>query len=119
VSARGPGAGDASWWTGHLLVAVFGLLVAAILRAVPGWSAPLHAWIALTSLVIALLAVHAGSRAVACAIRRDTRAALLALLLAVGLGGSAAILIGHGHSHFDLSAAARAVFGFFAPGGCG
>ena len=80
---------DRDWWAPHVLVAVFGVLVAAILGAVPGWSAPLHAWITLAAIVIAALAAHAGVRAAAWAVRRRWRGAVLALLLAAALGGAA------------------------------
>ena len=90
---------DRDWWTPHVLVVIFGALVAAILAAVPGWSAPLHAWLALAALVIALLALQAGARAVACAAARRWREAGLALLLAAALGASAAVLMKCGRSH--------------------
>ena len=92
-------AGDRDWWTPHVLIALFGVLVAAILAAVPGWTAPLRAWIALASVVLALLAAHAGARAVVCALRRSWQGALVALLLAAALGASAAMLMEYGHSH--------------------
>ena len=90
---------DLDWWTPHVLIAIFCTLVAAILRAVPGWSAPLHAWIALAGFAIALLGVHAGARAGAFAVRRRGRDAALALLLAAGLGLAAATLMKYGRTH--------------------
>ena len=89
---------DRDWWTPHVLVVIFGALVAAILAAVPGWSAPLRAWIALAGVVIVLLSVHAGWRAVGCAARRSWRSAGVALLLAAALGAAAAMLMIYGHS---------------------
>jgi hypothetical protein len=91
--------GDRDWWTPHVLIAIFCVLVAAILAAVPGWKAPLHAWIALAGLVIALFAVHAGARSLGCVARRRWRSAVVALLLAAALGVSAAALMTYGHSH--------------------
>ena len=98
IASHSEGA-DRDWWTPHALIAIFCALVAAILRAVPGWSAPLHAWITLAALAIASLAAHAGLRAGALAIRRRGRGALLALLLAAGLGVAAAILMKYGRAH--------------------
>lgn len=91
-------AGDRDWWTPHVLIAIFCVLVAAILAAVPGWTAPLHAWIALAGLVIAALVAHAGARVVVSVVRRRWRGALIALLLAAALGASAAMLMKYGHS---------------------
>lgn len=93
---------DRDWWTPHVLIALFGVLVAAILAAVPGWTAPLRAWIALAGIVIAVLAAHAGVRAVVCAVRRSWRGVLIALLLAAALGASAAMLMKYGHSHMAI-----------------
>ena len=90
---------DRDWWTPHVLVVIFGALVAAILAAVPGWSAPLHAWIALDGMVTTLLAAHAGGRAVTRAFGRRWREAGLALLLSAALGASAAVLMTYGHAH--------------------
>ena len=97
--AREAGAGDLDWWMAHVLIAIFGVLVAAILRAVPGWSAPLHVWIALAGGVIALLAAHAGIRAGALALRRRGRDAFVALLLAAALGVAATALVKYGRAH--------------------
>jgi hypothetical protein len=98
---------DRDWWTPHVLIVIFGALVAAILAAVPGWSAPLQAWVALAGAVIALLAVHAGARAVGCASRRSWRSALVALLMATALGVSAVMLMKAGRLHaLAVSAAA-------------
>lgn len=90
---------DRDWWTPHALIVLFGALVAAILRVVPGWSAPLHAWITLAAVVNALLAAHAGVHASRFAWRRCPRDAVLALLLAVALGVAAAALIRYGRTH--------------------
>jgi hypothetical protein len=97
MSAREPALQDRDWWTAHVLIAIFGVLVAAILVAVPGWSAPLHAWITLAAFVIGVLAGHAALRAGHSAWRRQGRAALLGGALAGGLGLAAAglLLIGH------------------------
>ena len=85
--AREPVAGDGDWWTAHVLIAIFVLLVAVILRAVPGWSAPLHVWIALAGLVD----VRAS--------RGRWRDALGALLLAATLAAAAVTLMKYGRSH--------------------
>ena len=95
MRAREPA--DRDWWAAHVLIASFGVLVAAILVAVPGWSAPLHAWVALAGFVIAVSACHAAIRAIASGWRRQWRAALLGLALAVGLGLASAGLMGVGH----------------------
>jgi hypothetical protein len=85
------------WWAPHVAIAAFAVLVAAILGAVPGWTAPLHAWIMLAALAIGALAVHAAARAVATACRRRWSDALPGLWLALGLGvaGLALLLLGH------------------------
>ena len=83
----------------HLLIAIFSVLVAVILRAVTGWSAPLHAWIVLAALVDALLVAHAGVRAMLLAARRHWRDALRALSLAAALGVTAVVLMTLGHAH--------------------
>jgi len=97
VTAREPAPADRDWWAAHVLIAVFGVLVAAILVAVPGWWAPLHVWITLAAFAIALLAVHAIWRAAASAWRRRWRGALLGGSLALGLGiaASGLLLLGH------------------------
>jgi hypothetical protein len=95
-------AADGDWWMAHVLVAVFVLLVAAILRAVPGWSAPLHAWIALAGVVIALLGVHASARAIGGVARRRWRSAGAALLQAAALGAAATVLVTHGHARVTM-----------------
>jgi len=97
VSARAAHAPDGDWWMAHVLIALFVVLVAAILRVVPGWSAPLHVWIALAAFVVAVLAAHAGGTAVSAALRRRWRGALLGLALAAGLGVAAGGLMLFGH----------------------
>lgn len=97
MSAHETPVADQDWWMAHVLIALFALLVAAILRVVPGWSAPLHVWIALAAFVVALLAAHAAWRAVTSSVRRRWRAALLGLALAAGLGVSACGLMLFGH----------------------
>lgn len=97
MSAREASVADRDWWMAHVLIALFVVLVAAILRVVPGWSAPLHAWIALAAFVIAVLAAHAGGTAVASAMRGRWRAALLGVALAAGLGIAAGALMLFGH----------------------
>jgi len=96
VSARETPVADQDWWMAHVLIALFVLLVAAILRVVPGWSAPLHAWIALAAFVVGVLALHAAGRGIACAGRRRWRAALFGLVLAAGLGIGASGLMLYG-----------------------
>jgi hypothetical protein len=96
VNAREASLADRDWWRAHVLIALFVMLVAAILRVVPGWSAPLHAWIALAAFVVGVLAAHAAGRSVASAARRRWRAALLGLALASGLGVAAAGLLAFG-----------------------
>ena len=91
-------AGDRDWWTPHVLIALFGVLVAVILAAVPGWTAPLRAWTMLAGIVFAALAAHACTRAVTCALRRSWRDVLIALLLAAALGASTALLMKYGRS---------------------
>ena len=88
---------DRDWWMGHVLIALFVMLVAAILRVVPGWSAPLHVWIALAALVVGVLALHAAGRGIACAARCRWRAALFGLALAAGLGTATSGLMLYGH----------------------
>ncbi len=97
--AREARAGDRDWWMAHVLIVIFVVLVAAILRAVPGWSAPLHAWIALAGGAISLLAAHACIRAGAFALRSRSRDALVALLLAATLGVAATALMTYGRAH--------------------
>jgi len=97
MSARRASPADGDWWMAHVLIAAFVVLVAAILRMVPGWSAPLHAWIALAAFVLAVLAAHAAGRALACVASRRWQAALGGLALAAGLAGAAGglMLLGH------------------------
>jgi hypothetical protein len=89
---------DRDGWIAHVLVAVFGVLVAAMLGVVRGWSTPLHAWIVLAALVDAVLALHATVQAVLRASRRRWRDAAFAVLLALGLGGTAGGLRVVGHA---------------------
>ena len=102
MSVRGPALADGDWWAPHVLIAAFVVLVAAILFAVPGWSAPLHAWIVLAAFVVGVLAVHAAGRAAASAARRRWRVALHALLLAAGLAAAAAGML-HGGRRIGLA----------------
>ena len=99
MTTRDAADADQDWWTPHVLIATLGLLVALILRLVPGWSVPLHAWITLTGLVLAPLVAHAGIRAGRLATRARWRDALRALLLAAALGAAAALLMKYGRSH--------------------
>ena len=99
MTARDAAGADRDWWTPHVLIAIFGLLVAVLLRLVPGWSVPLHAWIALTGLVLAALVAHAGVRAATQAMRRRWRDALSAALLAAGLAAGSTLLMLYGRSH--------------------
>jgi len=96
VSAREARAPDGDWWMAHVLVALFVVLVAAILRVVPGWSAPLHVWITLAAFVVVMLALHAAARGAAAATRRRWRAALLGIVLAAGLGMASVGLLAFG-----------------------
>ena len=84
---------DRDWWTPHVSIAIFCALVAAILRAVPGWSMPLHVWITLAAFAIAVLAAHAGLRAALAAAHRRWRGAAFALALAAGLVVAAVALL--------------------------
>jgi hypothetical protein len=97
VSAHGTSPADGDWWAAHVLIASFGVLVAAILVVVPGWSAPLQAWVTLASLVIGVLACHAIGHAARAGWRGQWRAALPGLALAAGLGACAAGLMLCGH----------------------
>lgn len=97
MSAREPALPDRDWWAAHVLIASFGVLVALILVVVPGWSAPLHAWVTLAAFVIGVLACHAAVRAAGSAWRREWRAALFGLALAAALGVSALGLLLFGH----------------------
>ena len=76
----------------HALLGVFGVLVTAILDAVPGWSAPLRVWMTLAAFVFAALAAHAAARGIASTCRRRWRGAALALLLAAMLAIAAAAM---------------------------
>ena len=80
-----------------VLIALFVTLVAVILRVVPGWSAPLHAWVTLAAFVTGVLACHAGMRTVRGAWLRQWRAALSGLVLAAGLAACAVGLMLFGH----------------------
>ena len=90
---RKPVNGDGDWWSAHVLIPIFALLVAVILRAVPGWSAPLHAWIALSAFVVGMLAAHAAKRAAGAAWQRHWRGAAFGLALALGLIVAVAALL--------------------------
>ena len=97
--ARQTLADDGDWWTAHVLVAIFMMLVAVILRAVPGWSAPLHVWITFAAVVDLLFAAHAGARASLRAARGRWREAAGALMLAAVLAAAAATLMQAGRAH--------------------
>jgi hypothetical protein len=99
VIARETLADDGDWWAAHVLIAIFVLLVAVMLRAVPGWSTPLHVWIAFAAIVDVLLATHAGARASLRAARGRWRDAVGALLLAAMLVAAAAVLMKAGRAH--------------------
>lgn len=99
MNAREAAPADRDWWMPHVLIALFVMLVAAILRVVPGWSAPLHAWIALAGSVTGVLAAHAGPRAASLAVRRRARRAGFAASLATGLALAAATLLAYGRAH--------------------
>ena len=99
MTARQSSADDGDWRIACALIGVFSVLVALILGAVPGWSTPLHVWIALAGLVDAVLAAHAGARAGLRATRGRARDALLALALAASLGIAATMLVMYGRLH--------------------
>ncbi len=99
MTTRKASADDGDWWTAHVLIAIFVMLVAVILRAVPGWSAPLHVWITFAAIVDVLLAAHAGARASLRAAHGRWREAAGALLLAALLVGAAAVLTKAGRAH--------------------
>jgi chromate transport protein ChrA len=90
---------DGDWWMPHAMLAAFAMLVAAILRLLFGWSAPLHAWIAMAGPAMAALAAHAAWRAARCARLRQWRHAGLASLLVVALGVATLAMLGAGRSH--------------------
>ena len=111
MSARVAMVEDRDWWMPHAMLGAFAVLVAAILRLVFGWSAPLHVWVALAGFAMAVLAADAAWRAArACAHRRWRDAGwALATALLLALTGTA--LVGAGHLHpagaptFDVSLA--------------
>ena len=90
---------DGDWWMAHVLIAIFVLLVAVILRVVPGWSAPLHVWITFAAIVDILLAAHAGARASLRAARGRWREGTGALMLAAVLVAAAALMMKAGRLH--------------------
>jgi len=96
MRAHEPPLVDRDWWAAHTLVASFGVLVAAMLVVVPGWSAPLHAWVTLAAFVNGVLSCHAAARAFNAGRRREWRAAMLGLTLAAGLAAASAGLLGLG-----------------------
>lgn len=83
----------------HAMLAAFVVLVAAILRLLFGWSTPLHVWIVLAGVAMAVLAGHAGWRAARCAGARRRRDAWLAVAFAVALGLMSAGLVAAGQAH--------------------
>lgn len=93
MTVHEPANADRDWWTPHVLIAIFCALVAAILRAVPGWSMPLHAWITLAVFAIAALAAHAGLRAALAVAHRRWCGVAFALALAAGLVVAAMALL--------------------------
>ena len=97
MTGREPAVADRDWWMPHVLIAIFGVLVATILRTVPGWSAPLHVWSTLAAFVVAALAAHAAATATASVWRRCWRDALLGLALTAALGIGAWGLLAFGH----------------------
>jgi hypothetical protein len=90
---------DRDWWMPHAMLAAFALLVAAILRILFLWSAPLHAWLALAGVGVAVLAAHAGWRAARCARVRRWRDAWLACAFAAGLGAMGGGMLLAARSH--------------------
>ncbi len=102
MSARMHAMEDRDWWMPHAMLAAFAVLVAAILRLLFGWTAPLHAWIALSGFAMATLAAHAGWRAAHCAMRRRWHQAGLAVLFAAALASMAAAMLLAGRTHLRV-----------------
>ena len=103
MSARAVMAEDRDWWMPHAMLAAFAVLVAAILRLLFGWSAPLQAWIALAGFSLAVLAGHAGWRTARCAAQRRWHAAAFALALAATLALMASVMLLAGHAHVGVA----------------
>ena len=96
MSARVAAADDRDWWMPHAMLTAFVVLVAAILRIVLGWSAPLHVWIVLAGLSMAVLAADAAGRGVRDVGARRWRDAAFAGAFALALVsmGAAMVLAG-------------------------
>jgi len=84
---------DRDWWVPHAMLAAFVVLVAAILRIVLGWSAPLHVWIVLAGLALGVLAGHAAWTGVRRASTRCWRDAAFAGAFALALASMAAAMV--------------------------
>ena len=99
MSARVPAAEDGDWWLAHAMLGAFAVMVAATLRLLFGWSAPLHAWVALAVSMLAVLASNAGWRAACdCALRRWRDAGIaLSVATLLALTGAALAVAGHVH----------------------
>lgn len=102
MSARVAMVEDRDWWMPHAMLGAFAVLVAAILRLLFGWSAPLQAWAALAGFAMAVLAMHAGWRTAHCAARRRWRAAAFAFALSAALALTAATMLLAGHAHLGV-----------------
>ena len=80
---------DHGAWAGHAVVALFFALVAAVLAAVPGWSDPLLAWVAVANLALALLVLHSAGGLLLAIVRRRWHRAAVAALVCAGLVATA------------------------------
>ncbi len=83
----------ADWLAADALVVAFIVLVTLILDIVPGWSAPLRAWLALGTWVFTALALHAVSQAMRAAHGRRWGRAGIAAGCGAGLALAAAVMV--------------------------
>lgn len=90
---------DRDWWMPHAMLAAFVVLVAAILRILFGWSAPLHVWVVVAGFAMGVLAAHAGWHAARRAGARRWREAALAGVFALAFGAMSAAFVRAGQSH--------------------
>ena len=94
MSARmGAGAPEADWVAADALVVAFAVLVTLILDVVPGWSAPLRAWLAIATWLFGALSVHAVVQGVIAARDGRWRRAGVAAALGAGLAAAAAVML--------------------------
>ncbi len=109
MSARAATVEDRDWWMPHAMLGAFAVLVAAILRILFGWSAPLHVWLAMAGFAMAMVSVDAAWRVARACARRRWRDAGWALAVTLLLALTGATLAGAGHFHpasaptFDVS----------------